>query len=83
MNSFRQNKQSIRNTIWTFEAFEAIRQKWQEMWKNNSWILHDDNVPSHKAAMVTEFKVTIATNTIDQPPYSPDLTPCDFSCFPY
>jgi len=61
---------------------EKIRQKRPEMWKNNSWILHDDNAQSHRAEMVTEFKAKTATNTIDQPPYSPDLAPCNFFCFP-
>ena len=47
-----------------------------------SWILHDDNAPSHRATLVTEFKTINATNTIDQLPYSPDLAPCDFFLFP-
>nr|APL98288.1 putative DD34D transposase [Bactrocera tryoni] len=61
---------------------ENIRRKRPELWKNNSWILHDDNAPSHRATIVTEFKAKNAMNTIDQPPYSPDLAPCDFFLFP-
>ena len=57
---------------------EKIRQKMPKMWKNNSWILHDDNAPSHRVAMVTKFKAKTATNTVFQPPYSPDLAPYDF-----
>ena len=61
---------------------EKIRQKRPEMWKKNSWIFHDDNAPSHRAAMGTEFKAKTATNTIDQSPYLLDLVPYDFFCFP-
>ena len=59
------------NKEYYLNVLKRLREK---MWKNNSWILHDDNAPSHRAAMVTEFKAKTATN---QPPYSPDLAPCD------
>jgi len=61
---------------------EKIRRKRPELWKENSWILHDDNAPSHRAHVVTEFKTKNSINTIDQPPYSPDLAPADFFLFP-
>ena len=32
----------------------------------------------HRTTVVTEFKAENAKNTIDQPPYLPDLAPCDF-----
>ena len=34
---------------------EAIRQKRIELWKNQSWILHDDNAPAHTSMLVREF----------------------------
>ena len=43
---------------------------------------HYDNAPSHRATVVTKFKAKNPTNTIDQPPYPPDLAPCDFFLFP-
>lgn len=61
---------------------EAIRRKRPELWKDNSWILHDDNAPSHRALIVREYKTKNLINTIEQPPYSPDLAPCDFFLFP-
>ncbi|KAG5324364.1 SETMR methyltransferase, partial [Acromyrmex heyeri] len=39
-------------------------------------ILHDDNAPSHNALIIREFLVKNNTNTIQQPPNSPDLAPC-------
>lgn len=61
---------------------EKIRHKRPELWANNSWIFHDDNAPSHRAAVVNDFKTKNSFNNIDQPPYSPDLAPCDFFLFP-
>lgn len=60
---------------------EAIRKKRPALWGNNSWILHDDNAPSHNALIIREFLVKNNTNTIQQPPNSPDLAPCDFFLF--
>ncbi|XP_037938203.1 protein GVQW3-like [Teleopsis dalmanni] len=61
---------------------ENIRQKRQDLWEANSWILHHDNTPSHKAIVVQEFLAENSTNVIDQTPYSPDMAPCDFFLFP-
>lgn len=61
---------------------EAIRKKRPDLWNDNSWILHHDNAPSHTALTVCEFLAKNSTNVIAQPPYSPDLAPCDFFLFP-
>ena len=34
---------------------EQIHRKRSDLWKENSWILHHDNAPSHKAFIVNEF----------------------------
>lgn len=60
---------------------EAIRLKRPDLWKSHSWILHHDNAPSHIAMIVRNFLTKNATNIIHQPPYSPDLAPCDFFLF--
>ena len=57
---------------------EQIRRKRPDLWKTNSWILHHDNAPSHKAIIVNEFLTKNSTNIIEQPPYSPDMAPADF-----
>ena len=61
---------------------DAIRRKRPDLWKDNSWILHDDNAPSHRARIINEFKAKHSIITVDHPPYSPDLAPCDFFLFP-
>ena len=48
-----------------------------------SWMLHHDNAPCHTAVSINEFltkKKSIPV--VPQPPYSPDLSPCDFLLFP-
>ena len=50
---------------------ENVRRKRPNLWKENSWILHHDNAPSHKAHIVNTFLTKNSTNIIEQPPYSP------------
>ncbi|EFN73943.1 hypothetical protein EAG_11882, partial [Camponotus floridanus] len=38
--------------------------------------------PSHRATIVTDFLAKNSINVFEQPPYSPDLAPCDFFFFP-
>ena len=44
-------------------------------------LLHD-NAPAHKSAMVQEYQTEYGLDVLDHPPYSPDLSPCDFWLFP-
>jgi [histone H3]-lysine36 N-dimethyltransferase SETMAR len=50
------------------------------VWRFLLWI--HDNAPSHSSLIVTEFLAKHETKVIAQPPYSPDLAPCDFFLFP-
>jgi hypothetical protein len=36
---------------------ERVRKKRPELWKNESWILHQDNAPAHSALLVKQFLV--------------------------
>ncbi|UYV85110.1 hypothetical protein LAZ67_X004608 [Cordylochernes scorpioides] len=60
---------------------EAIRQKRPELWRSKSWILHHDNAPAHTALKISKFLQGHSTSVFPQPPYSPDLAPCDFFLF--
>ena len=44
-------------------------------------LLHD-NAPAHKSATVQEYLKESGLDVLDHPPYSPDLSPCDFLLFP-
>ncbi|UYV84067.1 hypothetical protein LAZ67_X001053 [Cordylochernes scorpioides] len=59
---------------------QAIRQKRPDLWKNKNWLLH--HAPAHISLLVRDFLAKNNTLMIPQPPYSPDLAPCDFFLFP-
>ncbi|UYV81600.1 hypothetical protein LAZ67_20001670 [Cordylochernes scorpioides] len=61
---------------------EAIGQKCSDLWKNKNWLLHHDNAPAHTSLLVRDFLAKNNTLMMPQPPYSPDLAPCDFFLFP-
>jgi len=54
------------------------RRRRLEMWKNGSWVLHQDNAPEHNALSVKTFLMKRKITMLEHPPYSPDLAPCDF-----
>ncbi|UYV83122.1 hypothetical protein LAZ67_22002308 [Cordylochernes scorpioides] len=60
----------------------AIRQKRPDLWKNKNWLLHHDNAPAHTSLLVRDVLAKNNTLMMPQPPYSPDLAPCDFLLFP-
>ncbi len=43
--------------------------------------MHHDNADPHQAFMVKKFLVHNGTAVLEQPPYSPDLAPCNFWLF--
>ncbi|KAG5316891.1 MOS1T transposase, partial [Acromyrmex insinuator] len=45
-------------------------------------ITKHDNAPAHTSLLVREFLAKNNTLMMPQPPYSPDLAPCDFFLFP-
>ncbi|UYV79244.1 hypothetical protein LAZ67_17001721 [Cordylochernes scorpioides] len=61
---------------------EAIRQKRPDLWENKNWLLHHDNAPAHTSLLVRDILAKNNTLMMPQPPYSPDLPPCDFFLFP-
>ena len=55
---------------------EKIRKKRPELWKEKSWVLHEDNAPAHTALSVKTFLAKYNIPVLDHPPY------CDFYLFP-
>ena len=53
---------------------EAIRQKRPDLWESS-------NARSHKTIVIRNFLTKNRTNTIQEPPNSTDLTPCDYFLF--
>ena len=60
----------------------SVREKRRELWETRSWLLHHDNAPAHNALGIQEFLAKNNIPVLEQPPYSPDLAPCDFFLFP-
>jgi hypothetical protein len=56
---------------------ESVRRKRPRLWPVKR-ILHHDNASAHDALRFREFLTKNSITKMDQPPYSPDLAPCDF-----
>ena len=60
----------------------SVREKRRELWETKSCLLHHDNAPAHNALSIRQFVAENNIAVLEQPPYSPDLAPCDFFLFP-
>ena len=45
--------------------------------KSGQWHFHQDNAPVHNSILITDY----LTKTVPQPPYCPDVAPCDIWLF--
>jgi len=61
---------------------DTVRRHRPEKLCFGNWILHCDNAPAHRAVTTNEFLAKHNILSLPQPPYSPDLAPCDFFLFP-
>ena len=52
------------------------------LFKSAQWHFQLDNTPVHNSILVTDYLTKISIKTVPQPPYSPDVGPCDFWLFP-
>ena len=64
------------------EFRERFRWKRPALFKSGLWHFHWDNAPVHNSILATDYLSKMGIKTVPQPPYSPDLTPCDFWLFP-
>ncbi|VVC38688.1 Transposase, type 1 [Cinara cedri] len=60
----------------------AVRRKRPEFKESGSWKWHHDNAPAHSVHVVQQFLAKHDIPVVSQPPYSPDLAPCDYFLFP-
>ena len=69
----------VRFYIEVLREFRKIfRRKRPALFKSGQWHFHQDNAPVHNSILVTEYLTKMGIQTVSQPPYSPDLAPCDF-----
>jgi histone-lysine N-methyltransferase SETMAR len=59
----------------------SIRRKHLELWRRKNWLLLH-NAPAHYSALVQKELAKRQVTVLSHPPYSPDLTTCDFFLFP-
>ncbi|KAG5308728.1 MOS1T transposase, partial [Pseudoatta argentina] len=67
------------STSTTYEYIDEVK---KIVLGNQNWLLHHDNAPAHTSLLVREFLAKNNTLMMPQPPYSPDLAPCNFFLFP-
>ncbi len=60
---------------------DAVRRKRPQFFKEKNWFLLHDNAPCHRAHIVQEYLTKHNIVPLPHPPYSPDLSPCDFFLF--
>ncbi len=62
---------------------EQIRKKRPQLWNDHSVVIHHDNAKPHTAHGTVARMMETDLDTLDHPPYSPDMAPCDFFLFPH
>ena len=60
---------------------ERVRRRRPEIWKDGSYVLHQDNAPAHNALSAKTFLTKQKITVLEHPLYSPVLAPCDFFYF--
>ncbi len=60
---------------------EKIRHRCPQLWRHQSFWLHHDGAPAHRADLVVNFLQATNTKVLPHPPYLPDLAPSDFFLF--
>ena len=63
------------------EFTKRFRQKRPALFKSAQWHFHQDNTSVLNSILVTDYLTKVGIMTVPQPPYSPDLVPCDFWLF--
>jgi transposase len=55
-----------------------VHRRHPKLWREQTWLLHHDNAPSHTSIFTQQFLAKHKMAVIPHPLYSPDLAPCDF-----
>ena len=52
------------------------------LFKSGQWHFQQDNAPVYYSILITDYLNKMGIRSVPQPPYSPDIAPCDFWLFP-
>ena len=67
---------------WGFKRVQKrFRQKMPALFKSVQLHFHQDSSPVHNSILFTDYLTKMNIKTVPQPPYCPDLAPCDFWLF--
>ena len=61
---------------------ENVRRLRPKLWREQTWLLHHDNAPSHPFVLTQKYRAKNKMAVTPHPPHSPDLAPSDFFLFP-
>ena len=64
------------------EFSQRLRRKRPALFKSDQWHFHLDTAPVPNSILVSDYLTKMGINIVSQPPYSLELTPCDFWLFP-
>ena len=74
------------NKEYYVEVLRGFRKRFHRkrpaFFKSGQWHFHQNNAPVHNSILVTDYLTKMGIKSVPQPPYSPDLAPCDFWLFP-
>ena len=75
--------QTVNQTFYR-EVLERLRERVARVRPGiaRTWMLNHDNAPRQMAVSINAFLAEKSIPVVPQPPYSPDLSPCDFILFP-
>ena len=65
---------------WEFR--KRFSRKRPALFKSGQWHFQQNNALVYNSILVTEYLPKMDIKTVSQPPYNPDLAPCDFWLFP-
>ena len=71
---------TILRILWEFR--KRFLGKRPALFKSGQWHFYQDNTPVTNSTLVTNYLTKMGIKTVPQPPYSPDVAPCDFCLFP-
>ena len=63
------------------EFRKRFRRKRPALLKSGQWHFHQNSAPVYNSILVTDYLTKMGIKTIPQPPYRPELAPCDFCLF--
>ena len=74
------------NKEYYVEVLREFRKRFRHnrpaLFVSGQWHFHQNNAPVHNSILDTDYLTRMGFKTLLQPPYCPDLAPCDFCLFP-